>query len=332
MRVIATMFALLACSSMRAATVTGVLINATRDSSVVPAATIHLLAMTAQSNFPAFIAATTTNNRGEFRFNIAGVESSATYFAAVDHEEVRYFSEGVDLSAKGAVDISLAVYDSTHSTADVHALMHHLIIEDLGDRVKFREIRVLHNPKGKTITHAFVDEQMGAALFQFLLPAGAINFASQSGSELTQHLNYALDRGVFLPGSKTVSYAYEIAMPQKSLDVAIHATHAAQTVDLFIRGDNLVIESQQLIDKGMFDIRGALHHRYGAADIDAGATIRFRMQRVGRASNAPSPAPAIIVTSVFLVLATAVSILRRKKTAPREPSAGRQQSKSRTKK
>ncbi|MBN1465761.1 hypothetical protein JXA02_08380 [candidate division KSB1 bacterium] len=328
MRVIITLF-FFACNAARAAMVTGVLINATRDSSAIPSATVRLQQMDGSSHIPVAVAETVTNGRGEFRFNIADVDSSATYFAAVDHQGVRYFSQALDLASGSA---SLFVYDSTHSAADVQALMHHVIITDLGDGVQCREIRVLSNPTNKTIVDVFRDAA-STALFRFHLPADAINFTPLSDPELVRQDHFVIDRGVFLPGTKTVSFSYEMAMPQKILDIGIHATHAARTFDLFIQGQNLAIASQQLIDRGTFDIRGTAHRRHGAADIDAGATIHFQIRRVGGSGN-PSPLPAIIVTSVILLFSLAVNLLRKRENAtPAKPAneLRRRKSKSRAK-
>ena len=309
-------------AAMQAATITGVVINATQDSSIVPAVTVYVQKMSAQSQTPINVTETKTNNRGRFNFSIADADSAFIYFAAVDFQGVRYVSDGVHPNQSNA-NLALVVYDSTHSTAGVEAFMHHIIVDDFGDIIQFRETRVLSNPTKKTITEAFTEEHLGPALFQFHLPAGAINATPLSGQtegDLIQHHHYMVDRGIFLPGDRTVSFGYELPMQKKSLDVVVNATHPAKTFDLFVGSENITIDSPQLTDKGMFDIRGTQYHRYGVANVSAGANIQFRIRRIGSAAHEQSSGLVIILSTTLLILGLVISFTRKdKSTVNRKP-------------
>ena len=318
-------FIIFITTTINAGMVTGVLLNATQDSSAVAGAPVYLQVLTNQTQKPSTLAETITNSSGQFRFTVSDINAEAVYVAATDYQGVRYFSAAENITNIAATDLSFVVYDSTHSTADVEAFMHHTIINDFGDVLQFRETRVLSNPTKKTITQAFVEEHIGPALFQFHLPPDAQNFTplSAGAEELLLHLHHVVDRGVFLPGNKTVSFAYELPIAGQSVSVALKTTHAAKTFDIFVGSENIVIDSQQLEDKGTFDIRGTPYHRYGLANVNAATDIHFQVRRTGRAAE-QSPAPTIILTSALLALALIYSLARKEKiTKKRTPrSAG----------
>jgi hypothetical protein len=308
---------ILAFSSRAATTLSGRIINATHDSSGVAAVTVNLQKMTAQQQMPVQITTTQSNRSGGFSFDITDIDVSATYFAAIDFQGVRYFSDGTQ-PGSAAPDLSVIVYDSTHSANGVEAFMHHIIIDDFGDLLQFRETRVLSNPNNKSITEAVIEEHIGPALFQFNLPAGALNFtplSSRTNEELIQHGRFVIDRGIFLPGNKTISFGYELPMRNKSLPVTINATHAAKTFDLFISSDNIEINSPLLTDNGPFEIRGTKYHRYGVANVDAGTDIQFTVRRVGRADHEQSPTVAIALTAGLLLIGLAVGYMQKDKSA-----------------
>ncbi len=302
--------------SMYAATINGRVVNATHDSSGVASIQVHLQKMTQQQQIPAEVTATETNNRGQFRLSLDENDAAATFFAAVDFQGVRYFSDGFELTnAPG--DLAVVVYDSTHSAAGVEAFMHHIIIDDFGDVLQFRETRVLSNPGNKAITEAVLEEHIGPALFQFHLPAGAVNFtplSARSNEELIQHGHYAIDRGIFLPGNKTVSFGYELPMGGNTLPLVINVTHEARTFDLFLGSDNIRIDSPQLTDNGKFDIRGKSYHRYGVANVAAGTDIQFTVRRIGKAAHEQSPTLAITLTAALLFIGLAIGYTRKEKS------------------
>lgn len=321
-----------AISAETALTITGRVINATHDSAAVPAAIIYLQSLTAAQQMPVGIAETQTNRRGEFSVQIPQGDETATFFAAIDFQGVRYFSSGVQLAEKSTAHLSIVVYDSTHSTAQVEAFMHHIIIDDVGETVQLRETRVLNNADTKTIVAAFFDEHIGQALFKFHLPLGVVNFqpiSARSDGEIVQHGHYAIDRGIFLPGTKTISFGYELPILQQRLALTFYATHRTRTFDIFCTSETIVIESAQLTDHGLIDIRGTTFHRYGLANVQAGTDISFIIRRVGKAAHEQSSAPAIILTAALLSMAVAVSLVR---TEQRKPSQAANDLTSRKKK
>ncbi|MBN1480949.1 hypothetical protein EH223_00580 [candidate division KSB1 bacterium] len=324
----------IAHSAEAAFTISGRVINATHDSSAVSSATVHLQSLTTADQMPFEVAETQTNRGGEFSFQISESDEATTFFAAIDFQGVRYFSNGIQQTERSIENLSLVVYDSTHSSAQVEAFMHHIIIDDFGETVQLRETRLLNNPGTKTITETFVDEHIGQALFKFHLPPGVVNFqplSTRSNGEIVQHGHYAIDRGILLPGTKTISFGYELPIPQQHLALTFNAAHRTRTFDIFSSSESIIIESPQLTDYGPIDIQGKTFHRYGLPNVAAGSSISLSVRRVSKAAHEQSSTLAIILTAALLTVAVAVSLVRKEHRKPSQ-TAPDLTAKSRTKK
>ena len=301
-----------------AAEIGGRVRNASQDSVSVPGMKIFLLQVTQNAQAPTQAAETVSDRSGSFRFGVDAVDAASTYYASTDFQGVRYFSDGLVLTADQSLNMTLVVHDSTHSAKGVDAFMHHIIIDDLGGSLQFRETHVLNNPSGQTITQTLRDETVGPALFKFRLPAGATNFtpiSAHSAEEMVREGEFVYDRTIFLPGQKTISFAYEIPIAQKTAHIHANAAHDARTFDVFIGSENLTVESNQLEDYGMFSISGTQYHRYGASNVDAGTDIAFSVMRSGGSMPKQTPALALVLTSALLLIGLFESRIKKKKNA-----------------
>ena len=290
---------------LRATELDGIVLNASNDSTTVPGAKIFLQQLAPDAQAPTQIAETISAQNGTFSFELDAVNITSTYYISTDFQGVRYFSDGLSLTAKQSLSVKLVVHDSTHSADGVDAFMHRIIIADLGNALQIRETHVLNNPRGKTITQTLQDETVGPALFKFRVPAGATNFSpisAHSAQEMVQEGDYVFDRSIFLPGQKTISFSYEIAMSQKQSIIKANAAHNARTFDVFIGSKNLSVESDQLEDYDMFSISGTQYRRYGASNVDAGTDITFTVKRSGASVPQQTPTVALAVTSVLLLV------------------------------
>lgn len=300
--------------------ITGRVVNASRDSIAIAAVTIYLQKISDEAPEPQSVADGLSSTDGSFRFSVATPDTSVTYFLAADYQAVRYFSSGAKLTDGSSKTLNLAVYDTTHSTAGVEAFMHHIIIDDLGSALSFRETRVLNNGTEKTITGALVDGQAGEGIFKFHLPPQATNFkplSSHGEDELVRVGHYVYDRGIFIPGNKTVSFSYEIPMPDQSIQLTLSVTHTARMFDLFVSPGSIQLESPQLTDHGDFTIRGIAYHRYGAADLPANSDITVSFMRQQKAAPAQqSPLLIFIAAGIVLVAGLLYSFLHKGKTLP----------------
>lgn len=299
------------------ARIDGRVINATRDSLAVSNILVALQKLTAGDAAPQPVGTQTTGRLGNFNFNVTEPDT-ADYFVTADYLGVRYFSNGLKL-INGANDLqTVVVYDTTRSTAQVTALMHHILIDDLGESLQLRETRVLNNPTTKTIiAPSTASETEG--IFRFPLPPGAVDFTPLSGpigEDLIESGNAAVDRGVFIPGNKTVAYAYQLPL-QKSQQTMFSIPHAARMFDLFVNSNSLRIESPQLTDLGEFTIRGLSYRRYGASNLPADSQVRVAFVRTG-AARATSSSIILLLSGLLLVAGLASGLSRRRSPQPDE--------------
>jgi len=293
-----------ACLVQGATVISGQVINATRDSSVVPAARLSLQKRTSGAAEPLKISETTTSRSGVFRFSLDAVDVASSYFVTSDFSGVRYVSADFMPAAGQTTDVTLAVYDSTHSATGIDAFMQQIVIDDNGSTLQFRETHVLNNPGDKTILQAVSDDKVGPALARFHLPPGAKNFAplsAHSAQELIKQGDYVYDFGAFQPGQKTISFAYEAPMAQRQRTFSIDVPHPARSFDLFVGGKNLSISSSRLEDYGPFTIHGSQYHRFGAANVAAGDRIQFTVKRRGVYAPRQTPTLALSLTAILLL-------------------------------
>jgi len=291
-----------------AAEISGRVVNASQDSSGVTGATVLLQRVTASTPTP--LAKTETDHRGEFRLVVNDLTPPFLFYLAVDFSGVRYVSDEFSLTDSRNVNITLTVHDTTHSTEGVDAFMHHIFIDHHGRSLLIRESHILNNPGTKTIINSMTDNNLGPALFKFRLPPGAFNFqplSAPSSHELTRNGDTVLDRGVLIPGKKTISFAYEIPMMHKQLHISAHVPHSARTFDLFLGSKNLAVTSSQLEDYGPFIISGEEYHRYGASNVDADSEIPFTIKKRGIQTPQQTPTLALTVTATLLLIGLILS-------------------------
>jgi hypothetical protein len=313
--------------------ISGRVVNASHDSIAVAATRVYLQKISEGVPEPQTIADGLSSADGSFRFSVASPDTGVTYFLAADYHTIRYFSSGAKLSDGSSETLNLAVYDTTHSTTGVEAYMHHIIIDDLGGALSFRETRVLNNNTSKTIVGAFVDEGAGEAIFKFHLPPQTTNFtplSSHGEDELVQIGHYVYDRGIFMPGNKTISFSYEIPMPDNTVQLSLSVTHATRMFDLFVNQNSVLVESPQLTDNGDFTIRGTTYRRFGATDLPANTDIAVRFIRQQRSAPAQqSPLFIFIAAGIILAAGLLYAFFQKEKLLPQSlkttPEALRQQ-------
>jgi len=293
-----------ACIVQAATVISGRVVNATHDNSAVPTARLTLEKQTPGAAVSLKVSETTASRTGAFRISLDAVDAASTYFVVTDFAGIRYVSAALTPAAGQTTDITLVVYDSTHSAAGVDAFMHHIMIDDIGSALQFRETHVLNNPGDKTIIQAISDDNVGPALARFHLPGDAKDFtplSTHSAQDMIKRGDYVYDRGVFQPGQKTISFAYKVPMAQRQRTFSIDIPHTARSFDLFIDGKNLSVASSRLEDYGPFTIRGSQYHRYGAANVAAGDQIQFTVKRRGVDSPRQSPTLALSLTAILLL-------------------------------
>lgn len=301
------------CAVHAAAFISGRVINATIDSSAVPTAQLSLQKQAPGGAAPLKLSETTASAAGKFRFSLAAVDAASTYFVTTEFAGIDYVSANFAPAMGHTTDVTLVVYDTTHSAAAVDAFMHQIVIGDNGSTLQFRETHVLNNPGHKTITRAVSDAKVGPSLARFHLPPGAKNFAplsARSAQDMIKQGDYVYDFGAFQPGQKTISFAYEVPMTQPQRTFSIDVPHPARSLDLFVGGTNLSISSRRLEDYGTVTIHGSQFHRHGAANIAAGDQIQFTVKRRGISIPRQTPTLALSLTAILLLAGLLFSWVR----------------------
>ncbi len=298
-----------------AADISGYVKNASRDSIGVPSLTVGLQVLHGGEQAPHEVLSTQSGKKGYFVFSDVNFDSSSTYFVAVDYQGVRYYSNGFMAAHQAAIPAqNIILFDSTQSTNMVSAVMHHLIIDDLGDAASFRETRVMNNPTNFAVTNAIKDSIVGDAIFKFQLPVLARNvqpLSQRMQHEFVQHGNFLFDRGIALPGNRQISYAYEIPWQKSDANVSLDFSYMTRTFDVFLSDENLSITSAQLTDQGPFNIRGTQYKRYGTGQIPPGTRIKFTVHRLGKTSSFSSF--TILLTGFLLSLGIAFALVFKSK-------------------
>ncbi len=293
----------------------GRVINATRDSSALASVQVQLQKIMKNDAALTELQQTRSQSRGTYRFTIQNIDTVSTFFAVVDYQGVRYYSNGTNF--KGTTSSrrqDVVVYDTTHSSANVSEFMHHIFIDNLGRTIQFRESCVLNNPGKKAIIDAIHNQHVGDATLRYELPQTAINFSSISSREIIQHGQFLFDKSVMLPGNKQVSYSYEIPWSGDTMPVSFTIDHPSRTFNLFISDPNITLVSAQLQDDGPFSIRGNSYHRYGLNNVAKGTKIGFMLRRAER-GHEQSTTATILLTVVLLALALAIGYARKPKKA-----------------
>ncbi len=284
----------------------GTVVNASKDSTAVANLTVFLQSMKTGDTGPVDVGKTSTNGKGQFVFPIAQPDTAASYFAAVDFNGVRFYSQGTNPAEQNIV-----VYDTTHSAESLSSMMHHLIVEDMGNMIQVRETRVYHNGGDKAITNVAHDEKAGDYTIKYQLPSNAFDFTPMSANFSNQHVQEGrdvFDKSILLPGTRQLSYAYRI--PYRNGRVAVDLGFDAHTrsFDVFLKSQNLSLVSADMQDFGPFKIRNAEYKRYGIEGVHAGQTVAFQI--VQQSLPNKSPLPTVLLTAALLMVILVVGHFR----------------------
>ncbi len=277
-------------------TVSGNVVNGTRDSSAVKNITVQLQKMKSGDNAPVDLDKIKTSASGKFKFVINNFDSSSSYFSMVEYQGASYYS-----GADQALAQKIVIFDSTQSLNHVSTLMHHFLIDDLGSVINIRETRIIHNPDMYAITGGIHNTHIGEAVLQFSLPDNYLNFKPVSvyfGSNLSAHGTTVLTNAVLFPGNSQISYSYQVPWNNNSAGIALTLGQYTRSFDVFLNSTDVDIISDQLQDLGPFNIRNTQYKRYNAAELQAGTPVSFTIQRAAR----KKAIPLLPITLVAIVL------------------------------
>jgi len=293
------------------ATFSGRILNGTRDSSGVAGQSVALQVFKVDAHAPQEMARVASQANGGFSFSIPAVDTSAHYLATTEYQGVAYYSDPAHFADSPQFTGDIVLFDSTHSAADVVGLMHHLFLQDAGEALAVRETRVLNNPANKTIIDAISDGHEHGGILRIELAPWTQNItpiAGRFGSDLLVHDNVIYDVGVFEPGNRQLSFAYDLAWRKDRATLVVKVDHMTRSLDFFIGDQGLTLQGEGLNDYGPFNIRGTAYHRYGLADVPAGTRLQLQVQRQTIASE--TLPPYLTLLAAFALLLLGISIAR----------------------
>jgi hypothetical protein len=306
-----------AISAQGSVLVSGKVLNGSRDSLGVAGIEIVLQKMAAGTNQPGGMQDVdkfSSLSGGSFQFTVPSPDSTTSYFVSADHQGARYYSELVAVEPNSIrVPTQLAVFDSTHDNRAVQTMMHHIFIEDSGESMAVREMRIMQNPLTKTILNAVNDAHEHEAALRFMLPAAAQN-VEPIGShfdELAVHQQYVYYKSILEPGNRQIGYSYNIAWQSNVVVLDLTVSHPTRSLDFFIANPDLVVQADGLTDEGPFTIRNSTFRRYGAQNVGAGQKVQIIFKRQNTAFVAEHPYYAMATTAGLLLLAVIVAFSRK---------------------
>ncbi len=318
---------LLSCSTLaltvipgkaQEATLNGRVLNGSRDSSVVANQPVTLQLFRAAAHAPVDVATQRSSANGAYSFAVAAPDTGATYIASTEHDGVRYYSDQAHFAHMPQARTDIVIFDSTQSNREIAVLMHHLFIQDSGESLSLRETRVLSNPTQKTILNAIADGHEHGAILRIDLPPWAMNITpipGQFGTDLHVHENALYDAGVFEPGSRQLSFAYELPWQRNRATLVIQVYQPTRSLDLFIGEQGLKLEGAGLVAHGPFNIRGTAYQRFGLENVAAGT--RLQLQVVRETPQAEAFPSWLIPIATAALLLFGVSFSRLFKPKPR---------------
>ena len=281
----------------------GRVVNGSHDSTAVAKIRVIMQSMTQEDQEPEELGETQTDANGHYTFPLSHPDTSASYFAAVDYMGVRYFSQG-----QNPMQQTIVVFDTSSGLQNINVVMHHLIIEDVGNAIQVRETRIFNNDGEQAISNFRTHDGVGEYTLRYPLPAGAQEFTPISSPLLVEKDGFIYDKNVMAPGTRQASFAYVIPYHGNKAPLDIKFDMPTRSFDVFLKSKNLAVVSDQLQDQGTFNIRDAEYYRYNAEDLQAGQDVA--MQIVQESSPDSSPYPAILITAVLLFGALAVAHVR----------------------
>ncbi|MDZ7723842.1 MAG: hypothetical protein U5R06_13800 [candidate division KSB1 bacterium] len=297
-------------SSLEAGELAGTVLNASRDSMPAPGIDVELLAVIGQQA-PFTLDTTTTDSRGRFKLQLNQPASGGTVYASAQNQGVRYYSDA--LSPDESSGLTLFVYDTTHSAASLHILMHHVVVQDLGKTVHIRETRVFENDSNLTVLDVRSDTPVGPALFQFSVPKELMLFQPGerlSDADVMYEKGRVYDKRILPPGKSQLTYTYELNWKGNRTPVLTDIHPDTRSFGVFLADTHLQAISEHLQDRGDFQIGSHIYRRYSGTRAGDKTLLQFAVKREG--VSAQSPWPAIII-SVFFCIGAYLIVLRVKR-------------------
>ncbi len=301
-------------------TIEGTVLNGSQDSSAVQNQTIHLLALESARTSPMHRAEDISDRQGKVSFRLERVTPGVQFALSTTYQGVRYFSDPMQpQDPVTPLSTSLVVYDSTRTTEPIRQGAHHIFVRDQGKTLNIRETRVLFNTANKTVVGSFNKTANAPATLVYTLPSTEIREVIPLSENIQQEWVHVEDKlydpAVLLPGMYRVSYGYQIAWTDHTIELPFKTDFPTENLNLFNDSPNLHIHSPDLSDRGDIEFRGTRYRRFSADSLSASKRLRVTLEQHYDPATA-SKAPLMISTAVVLILGLLIYIRRHRGQPP----------------
>jgi mono/diheme cytochrome c family protein len=253
---------------------------------------------------------TTTDAAGFYRFgDLPAEDTTLIFLTRVSYPATAgnsYNSEPVQFQQdQAALDLPIAVYETTTDGSGVRADRVHIIVEFEGDRAYVAEM-IVFSQDGK---QAYVGD--GSGVLRFNLPQGAENLDISDGLLGERYLPIQggfVDTLPLPPGTgvRQVLYRYEVPYSGNALDLVSVLPYPVANVNALVADVGAQVASDQLQDQGVRQTQGGGFISLLGQNLPANQpiTLRFTNLPLGvtvGASGAENPAPATNDRALLLI-------------------------------
>lgn len=295
-------------SAMSAGAISGVVVNGTRQNSVVTGQKVTLQRSVGISGQD--IATTTTDSAGRFSFGNLPANPDDIYAVYAEFQGGMFASQTVKVGDAGAAALQLKVYDTTNDDAQLRVTVATLLARQprpLNGLMSLGEIVSIEN----TGTTAFVGTPTGDAsrpmrLLRFATPPNASNLSLGIGFAGSQIIT--TDKGfgstaTVPPGTTDFAFALDIPYTGTTADLSYKAVYPTAQVVMLIPPD-MFVSSKDFAAKGLVDSLGSRYQLFSAANTTAGREVSVQvtgLPEAGEKSNLDARALTILAAILALL-------------------------------
>ena len=225
-----------------------------------------------------------TDDSGKFRFANLVTANNSTYVLSTRFQEIDYQTSVRSEVTESVGKVDLAVYDSA-SDVGVQVDLSHLVVEvDPATRdLTVLEVAIIQNSTDKTL----VPKVRNGQTLWFPLPKGALH------PEVTEGLDKVADPGKDVdglaytgpvpPGKRQIVYAYMLANPGSSFDIAKALAYPTRKVNVLMADVGQRIDGPKLSSQQPVDIKDRSYLFLTGESFEAGQSVQVNV------SNFPPP-------------------------------------------
>jgi hypothetical protein len=290
------------------ATISGVVVNGTRDNA--PLANQQVTLQDVSGDTPRDIALSTSDASGRFSFEHINDTGAAIYRVTTSFQDGYFTSAPLPLAQLPTSGVTLSVYDVTHNTANLRILSATALFREprpANGLISVAELFTFQNESATAFvgTTDPVDGQpMG--LLRFALPAGATNITLGKGFDGALAAQVAAGFGANAtvpPGQTQFAFVFDLPYTGTSYTFPLKVVYPTEQLSALIPHD-ISVQSGDFADKGVITTAGSQYHLLERGALDAGGHAQLRLDALP-----PPGAPATLDARLLTIFAGLLALL-----------------------